>query len=82
MKDNKLNKISDILFEQLQRLNNQETMKDNASKEIARSGAMSKLTSSIISSAQTGMKIMEISKKTGQEADAIVKSLGLENKNE
>lgn len=49
---NKLTDLNDILFETLERLNDDEYMETNSDKEIQRSKAISKVATNIIHNAQ------------------------------
>ncbi len=49
---NKLTDLNDVLFEQLERLNDDEHMEENFDKELERSKAITNVASSIINNAQ------------------------------
>ena len=76
--NNRLIKIQDMLYNQMKRLDNDETMKDS-NKEIQRSGALSQSAGAYIKSVQTQLKIKEMCKKNPAAEQTTLIELGIIN---
>ena len=75
---NELQRIQKILLNQMERLDDEEIMKERSKKEIMRSGALSQSDSSFIKSVQTQMKVLDLSGKYNVEVNDMNKFLGIE----
>jgi hypothetical protein len=74
--NNRLIKIQEMLFNQMERLDNNDLMEKGLGKrEIQRSGALSQSAASYIKSVQTQLKIMEMTK--GRSQDDLLEQLGV-----
>lgn len=76
---NDLKKYQKILLNQAERLDNNEIMKEQGKREIARSGALSQNAVSFIKSIQTQLKIVEVSSKYNVEPDTMNDYLGIKS---
>ena len=77
--ENDLKKYQKILLNQAERLDNNEIMKEQGKREIARSGALSQNAVSFIKSIQTQLKIVEVSSKYNVEPDTMNDYLGIKS---
>lgn len=79
-KINKLIKAQDMLFNQMQRLDNNDLMNNgNGKREIMRSGAISQSACAFVKSIQTQMKILEMSGKYNVEVKNMNEFLGIKS---
>lgn len=76
---NELQRIQKILLNQMERLDDEEIMKERSKKEIMRSGALSQSASSFIKSVQTQMKVLDLSGKYNVEINDMNNFLGINN---
>lgn len=74
---NKFVAMQDILFETLGRLNDDETIKENPSVEIARCNAIAKVSSNVINSVKTNLAIIQLADKHDTSIEALNETLGL-----
>lgn len=77
--DNELKKIQKILLNQMERLDDEEVMKERGKREIMRSGAISQSSVSFIKSVQTQMRILEMSGKYNVEVNDMNNYLGIKS---
>lgn len=77
--ENDLKKYQKILLNQAERLDDNEIMKEQGKREIARSGALSQNAVSFIKSIQTQLKIVEVSSKYNVEPDTMNDYLGIKS---
>jgi hypothetical protein len=76
---NDLKKYQKILLNQAERLDNNEIMKEQGKREIARSGALSQNATAFVKSIQTQLKIVEVSNKYNVEPDTMNDYLGIKS---
>lgn len=77
--DNELKKIQKILLNQMERLDDEEIMKERGKREIMRSGAISQSSVSFIKSIQTQLRILEMSGKYNVEVQDMNNYLGIKS---
>ena len=75
--DNQLKKIQKILLNQMERLDDNEIMKEQGKREIMRSGAISQSSISFIKSVQTQLRVLEMSGKYNVEVQDMNEYLGI-----
>lgn len=75
--DNKLIEIQEIVFNQLKRLDDNDTMRVIGAEEIARSNVISNNAQTFIKSVNMQLKIMEYADRNKKQVKAITKVLGL-----
>ena len=76
--DNRLIKIQEMLYNQMQRLDDNELIqKGLGNREIQRSGALSQSASAYIKSVNTSLKIKEICKMSPKSEETILKEIGV-----
>lgn len=75
--DNKLIEIQEIVFNQLKRLDDNDTMRVIGAEEIARSNVISNNAQTFIKSVNMQLKIMEYANRNKKQVKAITKDLGL-----
>ena len=75
--DNKLIEIQEIVFNQLKRLDDNDTMRVIGAEEIARSNVISNNAQTFIKSVNMQLKIMEYADRNKKQVKAITKDLGL-----
>ena len=78
--DTELKRIQRILVNQMERLDDEQIMKERGKREIGRSGALSQSASAYIKSVATQMKIIELSGKYNVEMDTMNEFLGLDKR--
>ena len=76
---NDLKKYQKILLNQAERLDDNEIMKEQGRREIARSGALSQNATAFVKSIQTQLKIVEVSNKYNVEPDTMNDYLGIKS---
>lgn len=76
--NNELQRIQKILLNQMERLDDEEIMKERSKKEIMRSGALSQSASTFVKSVQTQMRVLDLSGKFNVEINDMNKFLGIE----
>jgi hypothetical protein len=76
---NDLKKYQKILLNQAERLDDNEIMKEQGKREIARSGALSQNATAFVKSIQTQLKIVEVSNKYNVEPDTMNDYLGIKS---
>lgn len=74
---NELKRVQKVLLNQMERLDDEEIMKERGKREIGRSGAISQSASAFIKSIQTQMKILEMSGKYNVETKDMNEYLGI-----
>jgi hypothetical protein len=77
--ENDLKKYQKILLNQAERLDDNEIMKEQGKREIARSGALSQNATAFVKSIQTQLKIVEVSSKYNVEPDTMNDYLGIKS---
>jgi hypothetical protein len=75
--ENELKKVQKILLNQMDRLDDEEIMKERGKREIMRSGAISQSAVAFVKSIQTQMKVLELSGKYNVEVDTMNDYLGI-----
>lgn len=75
--ESELKRVQGILINQMERLNDDETMKSYSKREMARSGALSQQASAYVKSVQTQIKVLELSGKYNVEPDDMNAFLGI-----
>ena len=75
----RLNKINDILFDELSRLNGLNYGSENFDNEIKRSNAMSKNAQTMMNVVKTNIQIIETATKTAKDVSKLHKELGLKD---
>lgn len=75
--DNKLIEIQEIVFNQLKRLDDNDTMRVIGAEEIARSNVISNNAQTFIKSVNMQLKIMEYADRNKKQVKSITKDLGL-----
>lgn len=73
--------VNNILFEQLERLNDEELKGEELDKEIKRSRALTNVANSIVNNAALALKAVQFREEYGMKADS-QKLLGLGERNE
>lgn len=71
MKNEKLNKIQEMLMREMERLDNDEIMKDNTI-EIARGNALSQNAVTYIKTINAGLRIIEMQEKYGNKVKNVI----------
>ena len=79
MKKNNLKAINEILFRALERLDDDNLMKQKGKLEIARSNAISTTSKQIISILKTKLEIVRLKDNRSKNIKDIEKSLGIED---
>ena len=74
---NELQKIQKILLNQMERLDDNDIMKEQSKKEIQRSGALSQSASTFVKSVQTQMRVLDLSGKYNVEVETMNEFLGI-----
>lgn len=77
MKPNKFIKMQDILFDTLERLNDDEAIKENADVEIKRCNAIAKVSSAVINSVKTNIAVIQLADKHETTVNSLNDTLGL-----
>lgn len=77
--NNELQRIQRILLNQMERLDNEEIMKERGNKEIKVSGALSQSACSYIKSVQTQIRVLDLSNKYGVKVNEMNEYLGINN---
>lgn len=77
--NNELKKIQKILLNQMERLDDNDIMKEHGRTEIMRSGAISQSSISFIKSIQTQLRILEMSGKYNVEVNDMNNYLGIKS---
>ena len=78
MKSN-LIKMQEMLLRQMERLDDNEIMENNAQTEISRGNALSQSACTFLKSVNVGLRIIEVSKKYETQTDKLSKELGVTN---
>ena len=76
--NNELKRVQKILLNQMDRLDDEEVMKERGKREIGRSGALSQQASQYIKTIATQLKILETANKYNVNIKDINKYLGIE----
>lgn len=77
--NNELKRIQKILLNQMERLDDEEIMKERGKREIQRSGALSQSAISFIKSVSLQTKILELAGKYNVEVETMNDYLGINN---
>lgn len=77
--NNELKRIQKILLNQMERLDDDNIMKEQGKREIMRSGAISQSSISFIKSIQTQLRVLEMSGKYNVEVDTMNDYLGIKS---
>lgn len=80
--NNELKRVQKILINQMDRLDDDEVMKESGKREIQRSGAISQSAVAFVKSIQTQTKILELSGKYNVEVETMNEFLGIDNEKE
>ena len=75
--NSELKRIQKILLNQMERLDDNDIMKESGKREIMRSGALSQSASTFVKSVQTQMKVLELSGKYNSDMDDMNNFLGI-----
>ena len=75
--DNELKRIQKILLNQMERLDDNEIMKETGKREIMRSGALSQSASAYIKSVMVQTKVLELAGKYNVEVNDMNNYLGI-----
>lgn len=76
--NNKIITVQEMLMRQMERLDNDETMKHNGSEEIARSNSLSNTATTYIKAINTTLRVIETANKNEQTTNSLMKTLGIE----
>lgn len=74
---NKLVDIQDILFQTLERLNDDENIRENPDVEIKRCNAIAKVSSTVVNSVKANIAIMQLADKHETTTELLNEVLGL-----
>lgn len=74
---NRLVDMQDILFQTLERLNDDENIRENPDVEIKRCNAIAKVSSTVINSVKTNIAIMQLADKRETTTESLNEVLGL-----
>ena len=77
--NNKLIKIQEMLYDEMQRLNDDEIVKSYAKREVSRSQALTQSAGAFIKSVNTQLQIKNIVKANNVKEDTLLKELGVVN---
>lgn len=77
---NNLSSLNDYLFEELERLNDDEDLEKNLDKELKRSKAISSIAKNIIDNANVVLEAAKLQNEYGLEKKELPKLLQIENK--
>lgn len=80
--NNELKRVQKILLNQMDRLDDEEVMKERGKREIQRSGAISQSAVAFVKSIQMQTKIIELSGKYNVEVETMNEFLGIDNEKE
>ena len=80
--NNELKRVQKVLLNQMERLDDEEIMKERGKREIMRSGALSQSAISYIKSVALQTKILELSGKYNVEVKDMNNYLGINNEKE
>ena len=75
--NSELKRIQKILLNQMERLDDNDIMKESGKREIMRSGALSQSAGTFVKSVQTQMKVLELSGKYNTDMDDMNNFLGI-----
>ena len=79
---NKLGDLNNYLFEQLERLNDDELIEENMDKEIKRTKSITSVATSIINNAKLALDAQRFIDEVGNNRAVIPNMLQIENNNE
>lgn len=77
MEKNKMIEVQEIVYRQLQRLDDNELMATKCADEIARSNVISNNAQTYIKAVNMQIRVLEFSKKSGSSVKSITKKIGL-----
>lgn len=77
--NNKLIKIQEMLYDEMQRLSDDEIVKSYAKREVSRSQALTQSAGAFIKSVNTQLQIKNIVKANNIKEDTLLKELGVVN---
>lgn len=75
--NNQIINVQEMLMRQMQRLDNDETMKNNATQEIARSNALTNNATAYLKAINVSLRIIETANKNEQTSSSLMKTLGI-----
>ncbi len=73
--DNNLSNLNDSLFKQLERLNDDEKLKDNFEKEIERTKAITSVAQTIINNANLALNVIKYTSENQTNTNSVPKML-------
>ena len=79
---NKLGDLNNYLFEQLERLNDDELIEENMDKEIKRTKSITSVATNIINNAKLALDAQRFIDEVGNDCAVIPNMLQIENNNE
>lgn len=77
MENNKMIEIQEIVYRQLQRLDDEEIMQERCAEEIARSNVVSNNAQTFIKSINMQLRVLEFAKKQQMSVKDLSKKIGL-----
>lgn len=78
MENNKMIEIQEIVYRQLQRLDDNELMATKCADEIARSNVISNNAQTYIKAVNMQLRVLEFARKNDYSAKSITKKIGIE----
>lgn len=75
--NNKIIKIQEMLYDEMERLSDDETMKSYAKREVSRSQALTQSAGAFVKAINTQLKIKEIAKKNPEYEETLKRELGV-----
>lgn len=76
---NKIIKIQEMLYDEMERLSDDEVIRTYAKREVSRSQALTQSAGAFIKAINTQLKIKEIAKKNPEYEETLKKELGVIN---
>lgn len=78
MENNKMIEIQEIVYRQLQRLDNEKIMQERCAEEIARSNVISNNAQTYIKAVNMQLRVLEFARKNDYSVKSITKKIGIE----
>jgi len=78
MKNSKIISIQEMLMREMERLDDNEYMKNAGKEEVLRSNALTNNATAYIKSVNLSLRIMEVAEKNEEQISALSKKLGIE----
>ena len=75
--NNKLTLINEVLYQELERLNNDAYMNDDFDKKLKRSSALQKTALTMVRISETNMKVLDAAEKSATSVERMNDFLGL-----